>query len=72
MDVEVSLHDNILPCPFCGQLPELLVSYFYGCSKPLFFKIKCRNNSNDCVTPKIIEAYDKKEIAIQKWNTRKV
>jgi hypothetical protein len=54
---------DLLPCPFCGEVPELLPGLHRG------FSVECENPA--CViNPETRRACDTAEIAVAEWNTR--
>jgi hypothetical protein len=53
---------ELTPCPFCGQVPEVLPALHHG------HFVECENP--DCTTKPETRPYDTPEQAALAWNTR--
>lgn len=53
---------ELLPCPFCGQVPEVLPLHNHG------FFVECENDA--CPTKPETRGFDTEEQAAVAWNDR--
>ncbi|MBO7240215.1 MAG: Lar family restriction alleviation protein [Bacteroidaceae bacterium] len=56
---------ELLPCPFCGEVPILLEMTE---ARGTFYRIKCNNSS--CMLYVATPLYSERFMAITDWNTR--
>ena len=53
---------NLLPCPFCGVVPEVLPMHHHG------HYVECENDA--CPTKPETRGFDTEEQAVATWNQR--
>ena len=62
--------ENLKPCPFCGELPEIdQGEYTYKVKDRIYWAVGCMND--DCEVDVETDNFDTKEEAIKVWNTRR-
>lgn len=58
--------DELKPCPFCGKIPEIIISK--NSNSKSFYRVECKRMS--CTVLASTFAYSTENEAIEAWNRR--